>query len=273
MEPCRRAWVPSRSQRQPDGLAATRASDALSDAVSDAVSAAVSAAVTAAVHAPVTAAGSAGGHAAGSDTGVISAGSEAGTDSLAALNQQCAGCQACPLAASRQQVVVGRGNPQARLLLIGEGPGAEEDASGQPFVGRSGQLLDRLLAEAGLDPAHDLYIANIVKCRPPQNRRPTAQEMAACRPWLDRQIALIDPPLILLAGATAMQGLLGIKGGISRLRGQWQPWQGRQLLPLFHPAYLLRQPRRGPGQPIDLTLGDLIAARERLRAQADPTGT
>ncbi len=165
---------------------------------------------------------------------------------------------------------MGRGHPQARLLLVGEAPGAEEDASGRPFVGRSGQLLDRLLAEAGLDRERDLYIANIVKCRPPQNRRPTAAEMAACRPWLDRQLALLDPPLILLAGATALAGLLGIRSGISRLRGQWQTWQGRQLLPLFHPAYLLRNPRRGPGQPIDLTVGDLIAARERLQALTRP---
>lgn len=234
MGPCRLAGVPSRSQPQPARLDATRNSPP--------------------------------GLPSGSD------GSGDVITDVAALTQQCQGCQACPLAASRHQVVVGRGNPQARLLLIGEGPGAEEDARGLPFVGRSGQLLDRLLTEAGLDPARDLYIANIVKCRPPQNRRPTAQEMAACRPWLDRQIALIDPPLILLAGATAVQGLLGIKGGISRLRGQWQPWQGRQLLPLFHPAYLLRQPRRGPGQPIDLTLGDLINARGHLQALTDPAG-
>lgn len=197
------------------------------------------------------------------------AGADAG-DSLGSLALMCADCQACPLADSRRQVVVGRGHPQARLLLVGEAPGAEEDVSGRPFVGRSGRLLDRLLAEAGLDRERDLYIANIVKCRPPQNRRPTAAEMAACRPWLDRQLALLDPPLILLAGATALAGLLGIRSGISRLRGQWQTWQGRQLLPLFHPAYLLRNPRRGPGQPIDLTVDDLIAARERLRALTRP---
>jgi DNA polymerase len=155
-------------------------------------------------------------------------------------------------------------------MVIGEGPGAEEDAQGLPFVGRSGQLLDRLLAEAGLARDHDLYIANIVKCRPPDNRRPTAREMAACRPWLERQIALVDPPLIVLAGATALEGLLGIKGGITRLRGQWQSWGKRQLLPVFHPAYLLRHPSRAPGKPIDLTLSDLEQVRQRLR-QLDGT--
>lgn len=197
--------------------------------------------------------------------GATAAGAAGGADSIAMLNRRCSDCRACPLAEGRQQVVVGRGNPGAQLLLIGEGPGADEDSSGLPFVGRSGQLLDRLLEEAGLDRHRDLYIANIVKCRPPGNRRPTAREMAACRPWLDRQIALIDPPLIVLAGATALEGLLGIKGGISRLRGRWQPWGERQLLPVFHPAYLLRHPRRGPGQPIDLTVEDLIAVRRRLR--------
>ena len=183
---------------------------------------------------------------------------------LTELSQGCAACRACPLAAGRTQVVIGRGNPNARLLLIGEGPGAEEDAVGLPFVGRSGQLLDRLLTEAGLDVERELYIANIVKCRPPENRRPTAAEMAACRPWLDRQIAAINPALIVLAGATALEGLLGIRGGISRLRGEWKAWGERQVLPVFHPAYLLRNPSRAPGKPIDLTLGDLRAVRRRL---------
>ena len=189
---------------------------------------------------------------------------------LAELHHRCSACRDCPLGEGRQQAVVGRGNPAARLMVFGEGPGAEEDAQGLPFVGRSGQLLDRLLAEAGLARDHDLYIANIVKCRPPDNRCPTAREMAACRPWLERQIALVDPPLIVLAGATALEGLLGIKGGLTRLRGQWQSWGKRQLLPVFHPAYLLRHPSRAPGKPIDLTLGDLEQVRQRLR-QLDGT--
>jgi DNA polymerase len=183
---------------------------------------------------------------------------------LQQLSVDCAACCRCPLVEGRRQVVVGRGNPRARLMLIGEAPGAQEDALGLPFVGRSGQLLDQLLAQAGLDPDHDLYICNVVKCRPPQNRKPTPQEMQACRGWLEQQIALVDPALILLAGASALQALLGIRGGISRLRGEWQPWQERWLMPIFHPSYLLRYPSVQPGSPRALTLADLQAARQRL---------
>ncbi len=188
---------------------------------------------------------------------------------LAGLEADCAACRRCPLAEARQHVVISRGNPAARLMLIGEGPGAEEDASGLPFVGRSGRLLDELLAAAGLDRERDLYICNVVKCRPPQNRKPTAAEMAACRPWLDRQIAAVDPPLILLVGASALEAVLGIRGGISRLRGQWWPGEGRQLegrwlMPLFHPSYLLRNASGAEGSPRWLTLADLRQVRSRL---------
>ena len=142
-------------------------------------------------------------------------------DSLGQLLIDCAACRRCDLAAERQQVVVSRGNPAARLMLIGEGPGAQEDSTGLPFVGRSGQLLDQLLAAAGIDSNRDAYVANVVKCRPPGNRKPTAAEMAACRPWLNRQIALVNPAVILLVGASALEGVLGIRGGITGLRGQW----------------------------------------------------
>lgn len=176
----------------------------------------------------------------------------------------CAACHRCGLAAGRQRVVVSRGNPRARLLVIGEAPGAQEDAQGQPFVGRSGQLLDRLLAAAGIDVATEAYICNVVKCRPPGNRKPTAAELAACRPWLEQQIALVDPPLVLLVGATALQGVLGIRGGITGLRGQWRPWGERWLMPILHPSYLLRNPSERPGSPWALTLDDLRRVRERL---------
>ncbi len=176
----------------------------------------------------------------------------------------CAACHRCGLAAGRQRVVVSRGNPRARLLVIGEAPGAQEDAQGQPFVGRSGQLLDRLLAAAGIDVATEAYICNVVKCRPPGNRKPTAAELAACRPWLEQQIALVDPPLVLLVGATALQGVLGIRGGITGLRGQWRPWGGRWLMPILHPSYLLRNPSERTGSPRALTLDDLRLVRERL---------
>jgi DNA polymerase len=166
-------------------------------------------------------------------------------------------------------VVVGRGNPAARLMVIGEGPGAQEDASGLPFVGRAGQLLDQMLASVGIDSNHDAFVANVVKCRPPDNRKPTAEEMAACLPWLQRQIALVDPPVILLAGATAMEGLLGVKGGITKLRGQWRQGsgaglEGRWLMPIFHPSYLLRNPSRERGTPKWLTWQDLQDVRRRL---------
>ncbi len=129
-------------------------------------------------------------------------------------------------------------------MVIGEGPGAQEDEQGLPFVGRSGQLLDRMLESVGINSNRDAYVCNIVKCRPPENRKPTALEMAACRPWLDQQIQLVNPAVILLAGATAVEGLLGIKGGISKLRGQW------------------RQEERGlpAGSLVDADLSSLLSA-------------
>ena len=189
---------------------------------------------------------------------------------LGALTAGCAACRACGLATVRQQVVVNRGNPSARLMLIGEAPGVSEDALGLPFVGRSGQLLDQLLTQAGLDPGRDVYIANALKCRPPDNRKPTAAELTACKPWLEQQIALVDPPLIGLVGATALAAVLGIKAGITQRRGQWLVGEGallagRQLLPLLHPSYLLRHPSPAEGKPRWLTVEDLKLAAGRLR--------
>jgi DNA polymerase len=191
---------------------------------------------------------------------------------LEELARACADCRRCGLAAGRRQVVVSRGDPAARLMVIGEGPGAQEDASGLPFVGRAGQLLDQMLASIGIDSNRDAYICNVVKCRPPDNRKPSPGEMAACLPWLLRQIEIVDPPVILLAGATAMEGVLGVKGGISRLRGQWRPWQGRWLMPVFHPSYLLRNPSREKGSPKWLTWQDLQEVRRRLDALAAAAG-
>ena len=162
------------------------------------------------------------------------------------------------------QLVVGRGNPNARLMLIGEAPGAEEDARGVPFVGRSGQLLSELMCEADLNEQRELYICNVIKCRPPNNRKPTAKEIDISRPWLRQQIDLIDPTLVLLSGATALQALLGVRSGISKLRGQWQSHDGRDFMPVFHPSYLLRFRSREAGTPQDLTLQDLREARRRL---------
>ncbi len=183
---------------------------------------------------------------------------------LERLATSCDGCHRCGLAAVRQQVVVSRGNPRARLMVIGEGPGAQEDASGRPFVGRAGQLLDQMLASVAIDSNRDAYICNVVKCRPPENRRPTAPEMAACLPWLLQQVELVQPRVILLAGATAVEGVLGIRGGITRERGQWRQWQGRWCLPIFHPSYLLRNPSRERGTPKWLTWQDLQDVQRRL---------
>ncbi len=196
---------------------------------------------------------------------------------LEGLVEACGACRRCDLGETRQQVVVSRGNPAARLMVVGEGPGAQEDASGLPFVGRAGQLLDQMLASVGIDSNHDAYIANVVKCRPPDNRKPTPAEMAACRPWLLRQIAAVDPAVILLAGATAMEGVLGVKGGITKLRGQWQQGrgeglEGRWLLPVFHPSYLLRNPSREQGSPKWLTWHDLQDVRRRLDGLTGPVG-
>lgn len=194
---------------------------------------------------------------------------------LDALAGVCRECRRCDLAAGRQQVVFGRGNPASRLLLIGEAPGADEDRAGQPFVGRSGQLLEQLLQQAGFDSHLDLYIANAIKCRPPANRRPSAVELDACRPWLLEQIRLLDPALLLLVGATALEAVLGIRGGITRLRGQWLtadrgPLQvelaGRRLMPILHPSYLLRFASEAPGSPRDLTRGDLQQVHRQLSA-------
>ena len=170
----------------------------------------------------------------------------------------CEACRRCSLGNGRLNAVVSRGNPQARLMLIGEGPGALEDAQGQPFVGRSGQLLDHLLERAGIDSNRDAYVCNVVKCRPPANRKPSGAEMAACRPWLEQQIALVDPPLIVLLGGTALEAVLGIRGGITKRRGQWltseaELLRGRRLMPVLHPSYLLRFNGEAEGSPRALT--------------------
>ena len=176
----------------------------------------------------------------------------------------CGSCTACGLAETRNRVVVSRGSVSAALMLIGEAPGAREDATGQPFVGRSGKALDRLLVEAGFDLDREVYICNAVKCRPPGNRRPKRLELEACRPWLDLQLNQVNPAAVVLAGATAVEAILGIKGGMTQLRGRWQRWQERAVMPIFHPSYLLRNASPDDGAPIDLTRQDLAAVRQHL---------
>lgn len=185
-------------------------------------------------------------------------------DSLEQLSQHCNGCQRCDLAVGRTNVVVSRGNPQAPIMVVGEGPGQQEDEQGLPFVGKSGQLLEKILAAVRLDTEQDVYICNVVKCRPPGNRTPTADESAACKGYLLEQIRLVDPKIILMTGATAMKGLTGEKRGITKVRGQWMEWEGRWCMPIFHPAYLLRNQSREKGSPKWLMWQDIQAVRAKL---------
>jgi DNA polymerase len=162
---------------------------------------------------------------------------------MAALVAEYAGCARCPLHEKRTHVVPGNGALDARLVVIGEAPGEEEDAQALPFVGRSGQLLTKMLAAIGLDRT-EVFITNVVKCRPPGNRNPEAEEIEKCRPFLNRQLAIIRPAAVLLLGKFAARTLLGIQEdvSISKLRGRVYLFEGVRVVPTFHPAYLLRTP-------------------------------
>lgn len=161
--------------------------------------------------------------------------------SLEELRDLALGCTRCGLRAGCSGVVFGEGNPNARLMLIGEGPGADEDRLGRPFVGKAGQLLDKILEAIGLERFSHVYIANVVKCRPPGNRAPLAEEAGQCLPWLYRQLELVSPGIIVLLGSTALQNLIDPKARITRMRGQWLVSKsGIKIMPTYHPAALLR---------------------------------
>jgi DNA polymerase len=160
---------------------------------------------------------------------------------LDVLAEEIKSCTKCALYATRTQTVFARGNPAAELCFVGEGPGADEDAAGFPFVGKAGQLLDRMITAMGYQ-RDDVYVCNIVKCRPPNNRKPEPDEMGKCMPYLREQLELVAPKVIVALGATAVEGLLGAGGGITRLRGQWKLYRAIPVMPTFHPAYLLRNP-------------------------------
>jgi DNA polymerase len=160
---------------------------------------------------------------------------------LSVLATEVAACQRCRLAETRTQTVFSRGDPFAELCFVGEGPGADEDRLGEPFVGAAGQLLDKMIAAMGFG-RDEVYICNIVKCRPPGNRNPEPEEMAACRGHLVQQLDLCRPKYIVALGTTAVRGLLGTTEGIMKLRGKWKLYQGVLVMPTYHPAYLLRQP-------------------------------
>lgn len=163
---------------------------------------------------------------------------------LSDLQRAIQGCLVCPLGPGRMKFVYGEGDSRARLLFVGEGPGRDEDLQGRPFVGKAGELLDKMIGALGLK-REDTYIANVVKCRPPDNRTPTPEEARACLGYLRRQIELIQPAVIVTLGATPLREFVGVSEGITRVRGQWQRVQvgDRQIpvMPTFHPAYVLRQ--------------------------------
>lgn len=189
----------------------------------------------------------------------------AGTyETMTQLAQHCNECHRCELGDNRNHAVVGRGNFQADIMIVGEAPGQNEDETGLPFVGRAGQLLEKILASVKLDTEHDVYICNILKCRPPNNRVPTTEEVAACKPYLLEQIRLVDPKIILFTGATSVKGLTGDKRGITKIRGTWIEWEGRLCMPILHPAYLLRNPSREQGSPKWLMWQDIQMVREKL---------
>lgn len=188
---------------------------------------------------------------------------------LSAVAEEASTCTRCALAAGRTTVVFGMGDPTSDLMFVGEGPGAEEDKQGLPFVGRSGKLLDQLVwEEMGLT-RDRTYIANVVKCRPPNNRDPLPEEIAACRPYLEAQLDLIEPKVVVTLGKFAGQLLLESREAITRLRGRSYPFASGVLVPTVHPAYVLR----GGAEPMAQMRADLVRAKQALAAAGSPLAT
>ncbi len=192
--------------------------------------------------------------------------------SIAQIATHCRECHRCGLGDTRINAVVGRGNEHAPILIVGEGPGQNEDEQGLPFVGRSGQLLEKILASVRLSIDKDIYISNVVRCRPPDNRVPTTAEIAACKPYLLEQIRILNPKIILLAGVTAVKAVTGKKDAIGKIRGTWIEWEGRWCMPIFHPAYLLRTPEPDVGKPKWLMWQDIQAVRAKLEELGEREG-
>ena len=183
---------------------------------------------------------------------------------LAEIRTDLGDCRRCVLCERRREIVFGEGDPDARVVFVGEGPGEEEDKSGRPFVGRAGELLTKMIEAVGWR-REDVYICNIVKCRPPQNRDPAPEEVATCQPFLERQLLAIAPRAIVTLGKPAISALLGRPVPITKLRGRWQEWRGIPLMPTYHPAYLLRNYTRETRQAV---WDDLRAVRERVEGGA-----
>ena len=181
-------------------------------------------------------------------------------DNWDALRETALGCTACKLCRGRQHVVFGVGCPTAQIMLIGEGPGQHEDEQGEPFVGRSGQLMDKMLRYIDLDRSRNVYIANIVKCRPPQNRDPEPEEIAACMGYLRNQVALVKPKIIVCLGRIAAKRLIDPDYRITRQHGQWVERNGVWMTAIYHPSALLRDVSKRPE-----TFDDLLAIRAKIR--------
>lgn len=171
-------------------------------------------------------------------------------EELEEIRTQCATCQKCALGKTRTKSVFSAGVPNNKIVLIGEAPGFNEDQTGEPFVGRAGQLLDKILESVGFSRKENIYICNTIKCRPPENRDPLPEEKKACRAYLDKQLEILQPKIILLCGKVALTSFLETKEGITKLRGRWFDGpNGAKMMPIFHPSYLLRNQSNAVGSP------------------------
>ena len=190
-------------------------------------------------------------------------------EQLESIKMKCLSCNKCSLAQTRTNIVFSGGIPNHKLMLIGEAPGYYEDQKGEPFVGKAGQLLDRIFASVGLSRQKDVYICNTLKCRPPNNRDPLPDEKLACKEYLDSQIEILKPRIILLCGRVAVSSLLSTTQGITKLRGKWfeGPYMSK-MMPIFHPSYLLRNDSREKGGPKWLMWED-IKEIKRVYSQMD----
>lgn len=180
--------------------------------------------------------------------------------SLDELRAQCLNCKKCGLCETRTNVVFGTGNPDAKVLFIGEGPGENEDLQGKPFVGRGGMLLDKMLSVVDLSRDKNIYIANMVKCRPPKNRDPEETEVAACRPWLEEQIRIIDPKIIVCLGRVSAIRFIDPNFKVTKEHGQFIEKDGRLVMGTFHPAAILRNPNQKPA-----AMEDFFALQEKIK--------
>ena len=183
-------------------------------------------------------------------------------EELEEIKKKCQTCTKCELHKTRHNIVFSDGIPNNKIMLIGEAPGFNEDMQGLPFVGRAGKLLDKILESVGFSRKENIYICNTIKCRPPENRNPEQVEKDACKEYLDKQIEILKPKIILICGAVALNSMLGMKGGITKVRGKWfdGPYNSK-MMPIFHPSYLLRNPSHKEGSPKWLMWQDIKEIR------------